>query len=188
VPGPSSSGSYACPAEAWVPRRQCRRPHGCSEKEPLSNAGGKARATEAEESRRCPPDRPQVADQGRKGIRWTRRNAPDSGGDQGSAETCLIRLVLIPEVDADQPPLLFQTDHPIDLGVGTQVAISWSPKPHSKRNMVALRQLPCCQKMMPEFGRAIGREGRNAYARTSLSSEGVDHESRYGTRTGILGR
>ena len=111
-----------------------------------------------------------------------------ASGDQGSAETGLIRLVLIPEVDADQPPLLFQTDHPIDLGVGTQVAISWSPKPHSKRNMVALRQLTCCQKVMPEFGKAIGREGRNAYARTSLSSEGVDHESRYGTRTGILGR
>jgi hypothetical protein len=25
-------------------------------------------------------------------------------------------------MDADQPPLLFQTDHAIDLGVGNQVA------------------------------------------------------------------
>ena len=45
-----------------------------------------------------------------------------SGGDKVRAQTRLIRLVLVPAVDADQPPLLFQADNAIDLCFGDQVA------------------------------------------------------------------
>ena len=45
-----------------------------------------------------------------------------SGGDKVRAQTRLIRLVLVPAVDADQPPLLFLADNAINLCFGDQVA------------------------------------------------------------------
>ena len=82
-------------------------------------AGGSPR--QGQEDRRCPPDSPEAANQGQVGG-CTRRKGPTSGGDKVCAQTRLIRLVLVPAVDADQPPPLFKADNAIDLCFGDHVA------------------------------------------------------------------
>ena len=77
-----------------------------------------------------------------KGGGAARQQGHGSGGDQGFAQTRLIQLVL-PAVDANQPPLLFQAHNAINLWLGDQVAdlmVATAARGAWERNMAGLRQ------------------------------------------------